>query len=227
MWAARPFSLLVLGALATDASTTLDIPARKQDLQSPRAGWCGETAIQEALLHLGIWAPQRFINLAGKPVHPDLYSNEIPVALTTLGVEFTVYAPTKGSFEAYERWVGDALDHDEPVLAGLKILPTAHPEWGLDHFVLVVGHGAEGLLVNTTWGTRQWVKDTITPGMSFKNAFYALRIRGLVPPRNAHPARLTVLGESSTLVTLRIECSEPVPRVVTVDANALAEFHCP
>ncbi len=50
------------------------------------------------------------------------------------------------------------------MLAGVKVLPTQHPEWGLDHFVLVVGHGDQGLLVNTTWGDRRWVRDTDTPG---------------------------------------------------------------
>jgi TRAP-type C4-dicarboxylate transport system substrate-binding protein len=37
---------------------------------SPKSGWCGETAIQEGLLHLGMWAPQRLINKAGKGVEP-------------------------------------------------------------------------------------------------------------------------------------------------------------
>ena len=35
----------------------------------------------------------------------------------------------------------------------MKIYPTAHPEWGLDHFVLAVGLDARGLTVNTTWGS--------------------------------------------------------------------------
>ena len=34
----------------------LAIPARKQHEDAPPSGWCGETAIQEGLLHLGVWA---------------------------------------------------------------------------------------------------------------------------------------------------------------------------
>ena len=83
-------------------------------------------------------------------------------------------------------WVKSALDEGVPVLAGVKILPTEHPDWGLDHFVLVVGHGDDGLLVNTTWGTRQWVSDRTAPtkekALSFKNAFYG------IPPRRARAA---------------------------------------
>jgi hypothetical protein len=189
------------------ATLVLPIPARRQAAESPPSGWCGETAIQEGLLHLGAWAPQRFINKAGRPVHPDLYSNEIPAALAKLGVAFTVYSPRRAGFTAFEQWVRGALDHGDPVLAGVKILPTAHPGWGLDHFVLVVGYGASGLLVNTTWGTRQWVADTSTPGLSFKNALYAIRLRGRRLPKDAQPARLAVLEEKSAVVSLRAECS--------------------
>src|SRR5215210_6311635 len=59
----------------------LPIPARAQAPESPPSGWCGETAIQEGLLHLGVWAPQALINQAGHPSHPDLYSPDMPVAL--------------------------------------------------------------------------------------------------------------------------------------------------
>ena len=60
--------------------------------------------IQEALLHYGVWAPQSTIHRAGNSKHPDLYSDEIPTALATLGVQSTKYvAKTKG-FAAYEQW---------------------------------------------------------------------------------------------------------------------------
>jgi hypothetical protein len=193
-------------SVETRATLVLPIPARTQAPDSPPAGWCGETAIQEALLHLGMWAPQRVINRAGKPSHPDLYSNDVPVALTSLGVDYSFYPAPRRGFATFERWVRAALDAGDPVLAGVKILPTEHPTWGLDHFVLVVGYGAQGLLVNTTWGTRQWVGDTSTPGLSFKNASYAIRLRRIRNPARAVPARLTVLSEDDSTVTLRAEC---------------------
>ncbi|MBX3187817.1 MAG: hypothetical protein KF819_12410 [Labilithrix sp.] len=230
------------GGLERDAKLVLAIPARAQAREAPKAGWCGETAIQEGLLHLGAWAPQRLINAAGRPSHPDLYSPDIPVALTELGVRHTFYASRRG-FDAFARWVRAALEEGDPVLAGVKILPTAHPEWGLDHFVLVVGHGDKGLLVNTTWGTREWVSDTRTPGLSLANAFYGIRLSGLSLPPGAIPARLTVIEEGDEVVKLRVDCrgakaaaphrlgprgdrAVAVDDEVTIDARVPARFHC-
>lgn len=162
--------------------------------------------IQEALLYFGVWAPQRFIHAAGRSSHPDLYSDEVPVALQQLGVVYDFYAPKGGGFEAYKTWTRHALEAGYPVLSGVKILPTEHPNWGLDHFVLTVGHGDSGLLVNTTWGNRQWVSDTATKGLSFRNVSYGIRLTGVRSRPNARAARLTVISETATSVRLRVEC---------------------
>jgi hypothetical protein len=201
----------VVPNLEADATRVLPIPARSQAPGSPRAGWCGETAIQEGLLHAGAWVPQRLINKAGRPAHPDLYSSEIPGALQRLGVRYTSYAPRHRGYEAFAAWITAALDAGEPVFAGVKILPTEHPEWGLDHFVLVVGHGPKGFLVNTTWGYRAWVSDTTTPGLSFRNVTYGIRLRGLTLPPNAQPARLSVIDEGPATVKLRVTCEGLTP----------------
>ena len=189
-------------------SLVLPIAAREHALEAPPEGWCGETAIQEGLLHLGVWAPQRVINKAGKPVHPDLYSTDIPVALAELGVRYVSYPGGRG-FAAFAAWIRGALDAGDPVLAGVKILPTKHPEWGLDHFVLVVGYDTDRLLVNTTWGHRAWVSDTTTPGLSFVNAGYALRLSAAsgVSGAGARAARLVVLEENDTTVKVRVTCA--------------------
>ncbi len=211
--------LLSLGALAllgAAPNKELPIPDRKQHASSPPSGWCGETAIQEAMLHFGVWASQKRIHAAGKSKHPDLYADEIPVALAALGVEFTRYVPSKKT--SFDQFVRDAIDAGRPVLAGVKILPTEHPTWGLDHFVLVVGYGPSGLLANTTWGAQQWVTDTAQKGLSLKNAFYALAIHGSGP-------RLRVLEETDKQVRLSVEC--PKPRVAVADVDALARFLCP
>jgi len=89
-----------------------------------------------------------------KPAHPDLYSSDIPVALARLRVRFTFYSARRGGFDAFARWVKEALAAGDPVLAGVKILPTKHPEWGLESLRTGRGHGPKGLLVNTTWGIR-------------------------------------------------------------------------
>ncbi|MBN1610184.1 MAG: hypothetical protein JW940_26390 [Polyangiaceae bacterium] len=189
-----------------DAALVLPIAARSQAPESPASGWCGETAIQEGLLHAGAWTPQRLINRAGRPAHPDLYSSEIPRALERLGVRYAFYSPRSRSYDAFAAWMRAALEAGEPVFAGVKILPTQHPEWGLDHFVLVVGHGPKGFLVNTTWGHRAWVSDTTTPGLSFRNVSYGIRLQGLAHPSDRQPARLSVIDEGPATVKLRIAC---------------------
>ena len=241
---------------SAEAKLALPIPPREHAREAPPAGWCGETAIQEGLLNLGVWAPQRIINKAGRPTHPDLYSPDIPVALSELGVRHSFYAGSRGD-GMFEQWVRRALDEGDPVLAGVKILPTAHPEWGLDHFVLVVGYGDKGLLVNTTWGHRLWVADTTTPGLSFKNAFYAIRLGGVSLAGRGRPARITLLDEGEAKVKLRVTCAgltagaavrielrrsridekpiwsedvtataDRVAKELTVDAEHVARFQC-
>ena len=46
-------------------------------------------------------------------------------------------------------WIQDNLWCGRPVIYGCKLYPDEHPDWNLDHFVLVVGCNAEGLLLNT------------------------------------------------------------------------------
>lgn len=201
------------GADATSApppAVLLPIPARSQAPESPPSGWCGETAIQEGLLHLGVWAPQRVINAAGRPTHPDLYSPEIPVALSALGVRHSFYSGARG-YEPFAKWVRAAIDEGVPVFAGVKLLPTQHPEWGLDHFVLAVGHGPKGLLVNTTWGSQKWIDAAATTGISLERAFYGIRMTGLALPARATAARLTVLDENTATVKVRVSCTGVKP----------------
>lgn len=211
---------------AQATQVVLPVPARSHASEAPKEGWCGETSIQEGLLTLGVWAPQRAINKAGKPSHPDLYSPDIPVALTELGVKWSMYQAKTRGFAAFSEWVKKAIDDGVPVLAGVKILPTKHPEWGLDHFVTVIGYGEKGLLVNTTWGSRQWVDDKVTAGISFVNAGYAIRFDGLKLPAGRAPARLTVLEETADKVKLRVACKEDVREVVQ-DASKIGRFDCP
>lgn len=207
-------SALAIALLAV----SIAIPDRKQHAKSPPSGWCGETAIQEALLHFGVWASQQKIHDAGKSKHPDLYSDEIPTALKNLGVEFVSYAPNKK--QSFSEFAWAAMDEGDPVLAGVKLLPTEHPTWGLDHFVLMVGYGPKGWLVNTTWGRSEWVSQKAVNGISFKNAFYGLRLRG---PKSA---RLTVLEESDKLVKLLVVCPSKT-RIETLAAESVARFACP
>lgn len=195
-------------------SAVLAIPDRHQAPESPPSGWCGETAIQEGLLHLGVWASQRAIHDAGNSKHPDLYSDELPKALAALSIETSTFAG-----KDYESWVQRAIADGDPVIAGVKILPSEHPTWGLDHFVLVVGYGVQGFLVNTTWGHQQWASEHSKKGISFGKAFYGIRLRA-----RPNAARLRVLREDKTTVTLSVECA--TSRIVTIDAASIARFSC-
>lgn len=226
---------------------SLPIPDRPQAPESPPSGWCGETAIQEGLLHLGVWASQRAIHKAGNSKHPDLYSNELPTALTALSVQTSTYVPNAKDAKGYAAWVRAAIDAGDPVIAGVKLLPSEHPMWGLDHFVLVVGYGEPGLLVNTTWGRQEWASELSTKGISFAKAFYAIRLEGVPLPKGALAARLKVLTETPASVTLSIACvglgsgdafriekrkaatdakGEIVSSPVTLDPASTARFHC-
>lgn len=235
--------------LSVATVVTLPIPDRAQHVDAPPSGWCGETAIQEALLHHGAWVPQRAIHAAGKSKHPDLHSQDVPVALAALGVDFVTHVPKrKGDFAGFLR---GAIDAGDPVFAGVKILPTSHPEWGLDHFVLVVGHGPQGFLVNTTWSEQRWVTEATSKGITLAGGFYGLRIRGVTRPAGRTPARATVIAETATTVQLRVACvgketatlerrdapagkvadswllsKESPTRTVTVAASKAAWFDC-
>jgi hypothetical protein len=192
----------------------LNIAARNQAPESPRAGWCGETAIQEALLFHGTFLPQRTINKAGKPSHPDLYASDIPRALKALRVDFTRYSWAVKGFGKFRTWLQAQLARGEPVLVGMKIHPTEHPSWGLDHFALAVGYDAQSMTVNTTWGRRakRSIKQLTTKvrGLSFKNKYnryFGLRIRGFTGRgKNERPVRLFVTSESTKQMSVRIKC---------------------
>lgn len=211
-------------ALEDDAVRVLPIPARRQHPDSPETGWCGETAIQEALLYYGTWASQRFINAAGKPRNPDLYSDDLPVALKALGLPFEIYRPARSrDYESFAHWVRGSIDRGVPVLIGVKILPTQNPRWDVDHFVLAVGYGKSGILVNTTWGRREWVDDKAVKGLSLQNPSFAIRI---LPPgvlassdQKKGAARLSVVGETRAVVTLRVECPGKEPNIMPVVLN--------
>lgn len=180
-------------------SLVLDVESRDQAPERPSAGWCAETAIQEALLHHGVYVPQRTINRAGKPRMPDLYWDDVPVALKALGVSYERWSGD-GGFGDFIAWTEEHLRNGHPLVTGVKIHPTEHPRWGLDHVVLVVGYDAgQALYLDTTWGTRERRTHAdlqAMEGLSLANRhgkFYAFAIRGMTEKRapGAVPVRLS------------------------------------
>lgn len=169
---------------ADDAMVLLPVPARSHAPERPPAGWCAETAIQEALLYYGAFMPQRAINRAGKPKHPDLYWSDIPRAMKRIGLSYRRWSG-KNRQRVFLDWVENQIDAGHPVIAGVKIHPTEHPQWGLDHIVLIVGYDDSALFINTTWGYRERTTHaqlaSKEKGLSFNNRYgryYAYAIDG-------------------------------------------------
>ena len=184
----------------------LPIPDRGHAPGHPDEGWCAESTIQQALLYFGAFVPQRDINRAGRPSHPDLYWSDIPVALKELGVSYARFdnesrGDNKDDFLA---WIEKQLDQDRPVIAGVKIHPTEHPEWNLDHMVLIVGHErGQALYINTTWGYRKRFTHTALftsqKGIAFHNGRGRYFAYAVVGPRalqaDMKPGRIVVDDE--------------------------------
>jgi hypothetical protein len=131
----------------------LEIPDVGQEKRCPKEGWCGESSIQMALAYYGAYTSQKAIHRAGKPAHPDLYSENLPVAMDALGLDYTQWRGD--GLQPFLKWVRGDLAAAHPVLISVKVYPTAHPEWSLDHFVLVTGCTKNALTLNDTWGSRE------------------------------------------------------------------------
>jgi hypothetical protein len=132
-------------------SVYLQIPDRSWSMDRPdkSVGWCGETGIQMAMLYYGKYASQESINQAGRPDHPELYSYNIDIALKTLSISHITWNPSTGDIVEFIAWIKAQLHQGHPILCGVKIYPDEHPDWSLDHFVLVVGYDERGLIINT------------------------------------------------------------------------------
>ena len=132
-------------------SVLLDIPDVAWDPGRPdlSVGWCGEASIQMALRYYGIEMTQREIHLAGDPDHADLYSYEIDTALDALGICYERWPESDPDLDAFIAWIREHLASGVPVFCGVKLYPDEQPDWSLDHFVLVVGYDAVGLVMNT------------------------------------------------------------------------------
>jgi hypothetical protein len=197
----------------------LGIAPRINALGRPPEGWCGEVAIQESLLYHGIYYPQEKINEAGKPDHPDLYSYEIPEALKTLGMEYRQWPEGSTNLGDFLAWIRKQIAAGVPVLVGVKIYPTEHDEWSLDHFVLAVGVEGDSLVLNTTWGFRYTLSErqlrSTQEGFAFANkynSYYGISIKG--PRRfeeDARPVRLFTRKETADRIAVIVKCEDLEP----------------
>lgn len=129
-------------------SVELPIQDREWDAKAPPEGWCGEACLQMAGLHYGVWIPQKLANEKGKPKTPDLWEHDLPVAMNGLGMSFETVSKESTPVQVLE-WTVKSLRKGTPVILGVKLTPTKHPDWDVDHLVLAVGFSPDGLLVNT------------------------------------------------------------------------------
>ena len=193
----------------------LNIPDRKHASDRPKGvGWCGESAIQAALLFHGAYVPQKAINRAGKPGHADLYSNEIPPALRNLGMNIQIWPGATVKMPLFIQWLRGRIASGTPVLAGVKIYPTEHPQWGLDHFVLVVGLDDGAVILNTTWQRQETLTlnqmQSTRKGLAFKNrynSYYGIGIRGPAALGTGDArVRLFVQKEEGPKIAVLVKC---------------------
>jgi ABC-type bacteriocin/lantibiotic exporter with double-glycine peptidase domain len=169
----------------------LNIANRDWDPKRPdkSVGWCAETCIQMALSYYGVEISQKSINKAGSPSHPDLYMDEIDVALNELSIKYLPWKSKDKELDDFIMWIKKMLDSHYPVLCGVKIYPDEKPGWFLDHFVLIVGYSKKGFLVNTNMKGQKLISfkqlSSLHHGFSFrnrKNRYFARAITGLKKP---------------------------------------------
>ncbi|MFT3713425.1 MAG: hypothetical protein QM817_37690 [Archangium sp.] len=207
-------------------SVELPIPDREWDEKAPPEGWCGETCIQMAALHYGAWVPQAAANKAGHPKTPDLWEQDLPVAMNALGMTFES-APREGTVRMLE-WTVKSLRKGTPVIIGVKLVPSKHPDWEVDHLVLAVGFSPEGLLVNSNLEGQQrlaWNALLTKEGskqyslVNDKGTTWGFAVTGI--PGAKPNTRADVIYEMPEAVTLRFETADAGTEDLTVPRDAV------
>jgi len=210
------------GFVPPSDSVQLPIADRPWAAQAPDEGWCGEASIQMVALHFGAWFPQEAINKAGKPKHPDLWEDEIPVALSELGLQYIQWIPPQRDAGAprdeFLAWIVEGVRRGHPVIVGAKIFPTEHPEWDVDHLMPVVGFSPERLVFNTNGRAKQLglPYDALAKkaGISFvspSGRLWGFEVEGFRREPGALPVSLRVVAESPSELELEVRVSGLAP----------------
>ncbi len=176
------------------------------------------------------------IHQAGSPKHPDLYSNELAIALRTLGARYEACSKEAYDVTEFIGWCRAQVQAGHPVIAGVKLNPTRHRDWSLDHFVLIKGSGPDSLTYNTTWkydasGTHEELSSTRS-AIAFKNPFDdydGIAVTGLETRRPGDAAvRVFLRIPWKGQVDLKVKCEGLIKgsryRLLVASAPTGAEF---
>jgi len=124
----------------------LDIPPR--DYEQPDS--CGEVCVQEALLYYGRELSQLQINQAGGGDGViGLWSSGIEKALDNLHAGYNSWRLTSPDYSEYIGMLKSKLDQGHPILVGVKLNPSSHPDWFCDHFILLIGYDSDSFIFNS------------------------------------------------------------------------------
>ncbi len=199
-----------LGGFHPPADTVLlPIPDRPWAPEAPEEGWCGEASIQMTALHFGAWVPQARVHQLGKPAHVDLWEDDVPIALDGIGLAFERYSGKPGDLAAFFGWIVGQVRRGHPVIVGAKIFPTEHPDWDVDHLLVVVGYSPTELVFDTNMDgqVRLPYPSLAQRGdLSFvspSGRYYGFAVRGFATAA-APPTELQVTGESDAGVALTV-----------------------
>jgi len=176
-------------------------------------GFCGETTIQMGALYYGMYFPQEYVNEVGTPNKIDLHAADVSLAMTNINMNFGKYMDDFGDnelpdgeglyngYDVYFEWMREQLDNNLPVFVGVKRSPDIHPNWFVDHFVLLIGYSDTSFQFdsNTEEGQIKFSYDILTRnkhrGYTFKNhnnRRFAYSIIGMEQTKDSIPVRLNL-----------------------------------
>ncbi len=128
------------------ASVLLPIEPRAYDQED----FCGEVCIQEALRHFGKDVPQLEINrVGGGDGVQGLWSEGIETMLKNIKFGYRSWRLESPDYAQYVEMLKGKLAQGHPILVGVKINPTQHPDWFCDHFILLVGYNSDSFIYNS------------------------------------------------------------------------------
>jgi len=169
-------------------------PRHRLDIEE---GSCGEACLWSVLHWKGVEITQIEINQEAGFLERGLHADELTIPLREHNVGFINLSESVETSDSvltarrYREFLYDdvvaAVKRGNPILIGVKVLPTSFPDWPLDHFVLVVGYNdtTNELIYNDFNHRKRVVAEKLLnqePGYSFVNKYgwvYALEFSQL------------------------------------------------